>query len=81
MLYIANARIPTEKAHGLQIIKMCAAFARKLDVELVVPFRLQAKLISPGVPQFLSMFPLDPLAEMMKGLRMSKSAIRMLCLT
>ena len=45
MLYIANARIPTEKAHGLQIIKMCAAFARKLDVELVVPFRLQAKLM------------------------------------
>jgi len=45
MLYMANARIPTEKAHGLQIMKMCAAFARKLDVELVVPFRLQTRLM------------------------------------
>ncbi len=26
-LYIANARIPTEKAHGLQIIQNCEAFA------------------------------------------------------
>jgi|FLYN01.1.fsa_nt_gi glycosyltransferase involved in cell wall biosynthesis len=27
LLYIANARIPTEKAHGLQIIQNCEAFA------------------------------------------------------
>ncbi len=27
LLYIANARIPTEKAHGLQIMQMCEAFA------------------------------------------------------
>jgi len=36
--YIANARIPTEKAHGYQITKMCEEFARAgADVELIVP--------------------------------------------
>jgi len=39
--YIANSRIPTEKAHGIQIMKMCEAFATLgHDVELVVPRRL-----------------------------------------
>jgi glycosyltransferase involved in cell wall biosynthesis len=27
IVYIANARIPTEKAHGIQIMKMCEAFS------------------------------------------------------
>ncbi len=46
LLYIANARIPTEKAHGLQIIKMCEAFVRQgVDVELVVPFRKHVKAL------------------------------------
>ena len=27
LIYIVNARIPTEKAHGVQIMKMCEAFA------------------------------------------------------
>ena len=40
IIYIANVRIPTEKAHGIQIMKMCEAFAMSgLDVELVVPRR------------------------------------------
>ncbi|MCK5591480.1 MAG: glycosyltransferase family 4 protein [Candidatus Pacebacteria bacterium] len=40
LLYIANARIPTEKAHGIQIMKMCEAFSEAgLDVELVFPYR------------------------------------------
>jgi glycosyltransferase involved in cell wall biosynthesis len=40
LFYIANARIPTEKAHGAQIMAMCEAFARLgLEVELVVPRR------------------------------------------
>lgn len=39
-IYIANARIPTEKAHGIQIMNMCEAFAvNGLKVELVVPAR------------------------------------------
>ncbi len=50
--YIANARMPTEKAHGYQICKMCESFsmcsanqqmntseANKVEVELVVPRR------------------------------------------
>jgi hypothetical protein len=42
MLYIANARIPSEKAHPYQILKMCEAFENDgMDVELVVPFRVQ----------------------------------------
>ena len=45
MLYIANARIPTEKAHGLQIMKMCNEFAKKLEVELLVAHRFQTRLM------------------------------------
>ncbi|OHA91894.1 MAG: hypothetical protein A3J09_00070 [Candidatus Zambryskibacteria bacterium RIFCSPLOWO2_02_FULL_51_21] len=39
LYYIANARIPTERAHGIQIMKMCEAFAEYTDVELVVTDR------------------------------------------
>lgn len=40
LIYIVNARIPTEKAHGVQIMKSCEAFAREgVDLELWVPDR------------------------------------------
>jgi len=40
IIYIANARIPTEKAHGIQIMKMCEAFAlHHAQVELFIPKR------------------------------------------
>lgn len=40
LLYAANIRLPTEKAHGVQIMKMCEAFAKcGVDVELLVPRR------------------------------------------
>jgi len=45
LLYIANLRLPTEKAYGIQIAKMCEAFAaqtnmeEKMEVELVAPRR------------------------------------------
>lgn len=43
LLYLANIRLPTEKAHGVQILKMCEAFARMgMSVELVVPRRRTA---------------------------------------
>lgn len=29
LIYIANARIPTEKAHGLAVMKLCEAFAKQ----------------------------------------------------
>jgi len=42
LLYIANARIPTEKAHGIQIMKMCEALQQQgVEVELLLPFRVQ----------------------------------------
>lgn len=40
LYYIANARMPSEKAHGIQIAKMCEAFIEEgVDVRLVVPSR------------------------------------------
>ena len=40
IIYVANIRLPTEKAHGVQIMKMCEALARAgAIVELVVPNR------------------------------------------
>ena len=43
LYYIANARMPTEKAHGIQIAKMCEAFIEAgIDVNLVVPSRATA---------------------------------------
>lgn len=40
IVYLAFARLPTEKAHGLQIVKTCEALARRgAEVTLVVPGR------------------------------------------
>ncbi len=40
IFYVANARIPTEKAHGIQIMKMCEAFAKAgTEVTLILPRR------------------------------------------
>ena len=40
LIYIFNGRFPTEKAHGVQIAKMCEAFAHAgVAVNLVVPHR------------------------------------------
>jgi glycosyltransferase involved in cell wall biosynthesis len=42
LIYIANARLPTEKAHGFQIVKMCEAFVQNgVQVLLMHPFRYQ----------------------------------------
>lgn len=43
ILSIQNARIPTEKAHGIQIMKMCEAFASQgVEVGLVLPKRFNS---------------------------------------
>lgn len=43
IFYITDARMPTEKAHGYQIVKMCEAFrAQGAEVHLVVPRRKNA---------------------------------------
>ena len=40
LLYLSNLRLPTEKAYGIQITKMCEAFAEAgVIVELVYPYR------------------------------------------
>lgn len=40
LIYLANNRLPTEKAHGLQIVQMCEAFAKVgYKVTLVTPRR------------------------------------------
>ncbi len=40
LLYVANIRLPTEKAHGIAIMKMCEALTRAgIDVQLVVARR------------------------------------------
>lgn len=40
LLYIANIRVPSEKAHTFQIMRMCAAFASAgAEVTLIVPKR------------------------------------------
>jgi glycosyltransferase involved in cell wall biosynthesis len=42
IVYLSNARIPTEKAHGIQIFKMCEAFAAAgAQVTLTHPHRIQ----------------------------------------
>ncbi len=44
LYYYANIRLPTEKAHGIQIMKMCHAFAcHGADVTLVVPYRVNTQ--------------------------------------
>lgn len=39
LLYLSNLRLPTEKAYGIQIAKMCEAFASQVEVKLVYPYR------------------------------------------
>lgn len=44
LLYLANARLPTEKAHGYQICKMCEAFARTgAEITLMYPQEIPRK--------------------------------------
>ena len=42
LIYIANARLPSEKAHGVQITKTCEALAQSgAELELWIPKRIQ----------------------------------------
>lgn len=42
--YVANARMPNEKAHGIQIAKMCEAFVEAgADLTLMIPDRGEAE--------------------------------------
>jgi glycosyltransferase involved in cell wall biosynthesis len=53
LIYMANARLPTEKAHGFQIMKMCEAFAAAgMAVTLYHPYRKQANPFLAGTSPF-----------------------------
>ncbi|MBI2635361.1 MAG: glycosyltransferase family 4 protein [Parcubacteria group bacterium] len=48
IIYIANSRIPTEKANGFQVMKMCEAFSNAgIEVELWLPGRFNPIKESP----------------------------------
>jgi len=60
LIYVANSRIPTEKAHGVQIMNTCAALSAALaaqgdSLELVIPARANSISADPfdyyGVPR------------------------------
>ncbi len=40
LAYIANARVPGEKAHSLQLMKMCEAFSNNIDIDVIIPRRI-----------------------------------------
>src|SRR3989344_3603833 len=44
LLFVSNQRLPTEKAYGQQIARMCSNFAKipGVDLELVYPSRYNA---------------------------------------
>ena len=45
IVYITNARLPTEKAHGVQIVKMTEAFSSlNNDVTIISPNRVQKEI-------------------------------------
>jgi glycosyltransferase involved in cell wall biosynthesis len=48
LIYLSNARLPTEKANGYQIMKMCEAFAaHDVSVTLAHPYRVRADSLQP----------------------------------
>jgi len=53
LTYIFNARLPTEKAHGYQVGKMCEAFAENgVEVLLMHPYRQQSDALTQGTNLF-----------------------------
>ncbi len=63
IVYITGARLPTEKAHGLQIAKMCEAFARQgARVALLHPRRFQRDRALRGESVF-RYYAADPIFE------------------
>lgn len=53
IVYLSNARLPTEKAHGFQVMKMCEGMARLgHEVELMHPWRRQPDAALSGADPF-----------------------------
>lgn len=79
LIYLANARIPTEKAHGIQIMKMCDAFVSAgVEVELVVakrhnnPLGKQSPFEYYGVPSHFSITKLPLIDLASRGIKIKK---------
>src|SRR3989344_5294733 len=51
LLYVANARIPTEKAHGIAIMKACQAFVRA-DVKVTLVVANRKNVLPPDAHAF-----------------------------
>lgn len=50
LLYLLNQRFPTEKAYGIQIVKMCEAFSKAgAEVRLIFPFRMNKVKANPFI--------------------------------
>ncbi len=66
LFYVANNQLPTTKAHGLQIMKMCEAFARQgVDCTLIVPERSLDPQIATDDPfAFYGVEPLFPILRL-----------------
>jgi hypothetical protein len=45
LVYIADIRLPTEKAHGIQIMEMCSAFADLGELLGCPPRSLETALV------------------------------------
>lgn len=74
--YIVNARIPTEKAHGFQIMKVCEALAALgHSVELIVPARAN-KITQDAFSYYglSSVFPIRRLSVIDYGFRMQSAS-------
>ena len=69
MYYVANARMPNEKAHGIQLAKQCEAFvAAGIDLELILP--RQHNPLSDTIPDFYALgesIPVRTLPVLMLG--------------
>ena len=57
LFYITNARLPNDKGHGIQIVKMAEAFHKKIgsSFQLVVPDKAQPKGFSNSIKDFYSL--------------------------
>lgn len=91
IIYITNARIPTEKAHGLQIMKMCQSLVENgVQLELWLPWRfnflkdnpffyynLRKKIAIKKIPS-LDLIPLDKILGKL-SLWIQESSFGILC--
>lgn len=65
LVYAANIRLPTEKAHGYQIMQMCEAFSAHGQVRLIVPRRRNTPEMN-AIPDPFVYYGVDPIFEIVR---------------